>query len=151
MGDAVSSDDIHEAIADQLRRSRQRYTEGRRELVQLLLDAEGPVAISELVDRSGELAQSSVYRNLQVLEQTGSVRRIATTGTNGARFELAEDLTSHHHHLICRVCGSVWDFELSDELEDSLGALSGHAPPDNGFTVEQHRLDLVGTCKACAR
>ena len=38
-----------------------------------------------------------------------------------ARFELAEDITDHHHHhLICSACGDVADFTVSEHLEAAL-------------------------------
>ena len=75
--------------------------------VQIQVDVQIPQILE--VDRS--LAQSSAYRNLAVLERAGVVHRIVTTD-EFARYELAEDLTEHHHHLICRSCGSVADFTL---------------------------------------
>ena len=65
------------------------------------------------------LAQSSAYRNLAVLERAGVVHRIVTSD-EFARYELAEDLTHHHHHLICSTCGGVTDFEVSDAVEHEL-------------------------------
>ena len=53
-----------------------------------------------------------MYRNLVVLEQAGVVRRVTSTD-DFARYELAEDLTEHHHHLICSSCGTVDDFTAS--------------------------------------
>ena len=80
-----------------------------------------------------------------MLERAGVVRRIATTD-EFARFELAEDLTEHHHHLICTVCGGVEDFTVSRQLERSLEAALAKATAGTGFTAEHHRLDLLGTC-----
>ena len=71
--------------------------------------------------------------------------------TNGewACFELAEDLTSHHHHLICSDCGTVRDVEVPSDVEAALDdALAGLAAAD-GFVLESHRLDLVGRCHDC--
>jgi Fe2+ or Zn2+ uptake regulation protein len=42
------------------------------------------------------------------------------TADEFARYELAEALTGHHHHLICSACGRVEDVPASSVLEASL-------------------------------
>jgi Fur family transcriptional regulator, ferric uptake regulator len=131
-----------------LRRDGQRYTDNRRRLVHALEAAGAPLTIPEILAREGDLAQSSVYRNLSVLERAGVLQRIVTTD-EWARYELAEELTEHHHHLICAGCGVMRDFTLSSGVEEALDdALAGVAT-DAGFTLGHHRLDLVGHCGAC--
>jgi Fur family transcriptional regulator, ferric uptake regulator len=142
------SADLHEIAAGRLRRDDQRYTTGRRRLIDLLVDADQPLTIPQLLERSGDLAQSSAYRNLAVLERAGVVHRIVTTD-EFARYELAEDLTEHHHHLICSTCGEVADFTVPGELEDELDRSLAEIATHRGFTADHHRLDLVGTCSAC--
>lgn len=142
-------EEIHETIERRLRRARQRYTRGRRRLVEVLETAGHPLTITEILARSDEFSQSSVYRNIQVLEQAESVHRVVTADDNGARFELTEDLTAHHHHLVCRSCGSVQDFYPSGQLEETLRGLADEAAEETDFDSEHHRLDLVGTCGEC--
>src|SRR4051794_24732467 len=86
----------------------QRYTSNRRLLVHVLAESPAPLTIPEILQQRKNLAQSSVYRNLALLEQSALVQRIVTND-EWARFELAEDLTEHHHHLICSTCGLVRD------------------------------------------
>lgn len=139
----------HDLVEDRLRRARQRYTRGRRALVELLVDTGRPLTIPEILEGDPELSQSSVYRNLQVLEQVDAVRRVLTPSSESARFELAEDLTAHHHHLVCSDCGAVADFQPSRSVERALERAATEAG-DRGFAADHHRLDLVGTCGECA-
>lgn len=142
------ADDLHPAIAARLDDDGQRYTSGRRRLVEVLVDAGRPLTAAEVLVE-GDLAQSSAYRNLAVLEACGVVNRIAGSD-EFARFELAEDLTDHHHHhLICTSCGSVADFTAPDGLERSLEALVQQVAGASGFAADHHRLDLFGRCAAC--
>jgi Fe2+ or Zn2+ uptake regulation protein len=90
-----------------------------------------------------------VYRNLAVLEQAGVVRRVITEG-EFARFELAEDLTQHHHHLICSSCGRVEDVTVPRSFESSMDRTLDRLARKTGFATVSHRLDLIGTCRACA-
>jgi Fe2+ or Zn2+ uptake regulation protein len=117
--------------------------------VRILSEADRPLTIAEVVASGRGLAQSSVYRNLGVLEAAGAVTRIAG-GDEFTRFELAEDLAGHHHHLICTDCGAVSDLTVPAPIEHSLATALARAARAAGFTAEQHRLDLVGRCAACS-
>jgi Fe2+ or Zn2+ uptake regulation protein len=141
--------DVHAVVAERLRAVGQRYTEGRRDLVERMRSAAQPVTIPDLLETAPRLPQSTAYRNLAVLEQAGVVHRIVANG-DFARFELAEDLTVHHHHLICSRCGSVEDFTAPATLERSLGRAVAEIEEAHGFVADRHRLDLVGLCADCA-
>ena len=140
--------DLHATAHARLRADGQRYTTNRRALVDALEQADRPVSIPDLLDGRRDLAQSSAYRNLAVLERAGVVRRIVTHD-DFARYELAEDLTEHHHHLICSRCGTVDDFTVSAALELELDRTLRRVASKHGFASASHRLDLVGTCARC--
>lgn len=141
--------DVDAEVADLLRRADQRYTKGRRRLVAALQSGGGPLTITQILDADPSLAQSSVYRNLTILEEVGAVTRIVTRD-DFARYELAEHLTGHHHHLICSTCGDVADFALDGSTETELDRALHRAAQRMGFSVEAHRLDLLGVCAGCA-
>jgi Fe2+ or Zn2+ uptake regulation protein len=140
--------DLHGKVAGRLSRLRQRYTGGRRALVEILSQAGRPVAIPEILASGRVPAQSSAYRNLAVLEHAGVVRKVHAGG-EFARYELAEDLTRHHHHMVCVNCGSIEDFTVPNRLEQSLSRLFGEVAEGTGFNPQGHRLDLLGTCSNC--
>lgn len=144
----VSADHVEDEIASRLRHADQRYSRGRKRVVAALRAGAGPMTIPEILEHDG-LAQSSVYRNLAVLEEVGAVTRIVTRD-DFARYELAEDLTEHHHHLICSTCGRVTDFSLPAGTEASLDRALDRVAQDAGFRVEGHRLDLLGVCADCS-
>ena len=140
--------DLHEITAERLMSDGQRYTRNRQAIVTILGDAVRPLALSEVLSVGPDLAQSSVYRNLAVLEDAGVVRRVAATD-EFARYELAEDLTEHHHHLLCSECGAVEDFVLPARVERSVESALTSVAADAGFEGTHHRLDLVGRCASC--
>jgi Fe2+ or Zn2+ uptake regulation protein len=149
--DAVGNpvEDVRHEVVSRLERVQQRLTPKRATIVEVLLAAPGPLTIPEILAAGTELAQSSVYRNLVVLEAAGVVHRIVTTD-GLARFELAEELTGHHHHLICTRCGSVADVPAATGLEDSLADAVARIDARTGFRTTAHRIDLVGVCGRCA-
>lgn len=143
------SDATHREIASLLRRSGNRYTSGRRALVETVAARGRPATLPELLADDDRLSPSSAYRNLDVLERSGVVRRLAT-GSDFAHFELAESLVGHHHHLICVSCGRVDDIELGVELESVLDRELAAAAQALSFKPQHHILDLYGHCRDCA-
>ena len=141
--------DLHATVAEKLERSEQRYTSRRRALVDLLVDAGRPVSIADIGRLGPNLPRSSAYRNLVDLEAAGVVRRVAAND-EFARYELAEDLTEHHHHLVCLGCGTVQDLSPPASLERSVARAIEQLADRDGFTVQSHRLDLLGLCSACS-
>jgi len=140
--------ELHDIANARLRTTGQRYTTRRRALVEVLDRADGPLTIPQILELDRSLAQSSAYRNLAVLEQADVVHRIVTND-DFARYELAEDLTEHHHHLICRTCGSVADFTLDPSMEGDLDRVLADVADAQSFRADHHRLDLVGICAEC--
>jgi Fur family transcriptional regulator, ferric uptake regulator len=139
----------HETAALRLRRIGQRYTGQRRSLVGILSAADRPLSVPEILKKDRRLAQSSAYRNLAVLERAGVVHRVVAT-SEFSSFEIAEDLGKHHHHLICSSCGRVEDFTLSGDLERSATSALDRAANRAGYSVNAHRLDVIGLCRTCA-
>ena len=144
----MADSDLHDVVGARLKDLGQRYTAQRRVLVGTLVECEHPVTVHQLLERAPAIAQSSAYRNLAVLEEAGAVHRIVTTD-DFARFELDQELTEHHHHLICSVCGSVTDFVLPDSFESEIEQRLARAARQQGFTSSDHRLDVLGTCQQC--
>jgi Fur family transcriptional regulator, ferric uptake regulator len=140
--------DVHEVVATRLRADGQRYTESRQMLVEILVNARRPLSIPEVLAAGRTLPQSSAYRNLVVLEQAGAVGRVLSSD-GAARYELAEGLVDHHHHLICVSCGSVEDFRLPFRSERSLDRALGVVAEETGFRPSGHRFDILGVCAAC--
>ena len=144
----MAGEDLHDIATARLRRLGQRYTAQRRGLMEALDRTDHPMTVQQLMDHVAGIAQSSAYRNLAVLEQAGVVHRIVTAD-DFARYELAQDLTQHHHHLICASCGDVTDFTLPSTFEADLEARLSRAARRSGFAPADHRLDVLGICANC--
>jgi Fe2+ or Zn2+ uptake regulation protein len=140
---------IHGEVAKRLAGVSQRYTRGRRDLVEVLLNSDRPLTTREILGKKRSLNQSSVYRNLAALEEASVVRRLAG-GDEFARYELAENLTEHHHHLVCTKCGRVFDFSLPPALEKSIANTERSIARSMGFRTDSHNLDFLGLCRNCA-
>jgi Fur family transcriptional regulator, ferric uptake regulator len=143
------STELHEVVATRLRVDGQRYTSGRRALVTILAASDQPLTLPQVLRRARGMAQSSAYRNLAVLERANVVHRVQSTD-EFARYELDEELTEHHHHLICEACGIVTDFTVPEDVERSLLRALDRVAARSSFRVGHHRLDLVGRCADCS-
>jgi Fe2+ or Zn2+ uptake regulation protein len=139
---------VHDQVGLRLLRSDQRYTKLRRALVETMATAGRPLTIPEILSSNPGLNQSSAYRNITVLIDAGAARRINGADDHG-RFELAEDLSGHHHHLVCRMCGKVSDVHPSPRLERALAEAARAAAEEDNFDVIEHRFDLLGVCADC--
>lgn len=114
-----------------------------------LAKADGPRSAAELhavLRRSIPL--SSLYRSLSVMAKAGALAR--HHGSKGVtRYELAEWLTGHHHHLVCVDCGTVDDVELSEDLEATLEEVVRRVSRSADFTAAGHTLEIDGLCNTC--
>jgi Fur family ferric uptake transcriptional regulator len=140
--------ELDRVVTDRLAQHEMRYTTGRQAIVAALRAIGGPVTLPQLLAFSDAVPQSSAYRNLALMEEAGVVRRLVH-GADHAHFELAEELTEHHHHLICERCGSVEDFTLDGELERLLDAAFGRAAKAAAATMSSHLIDVFVVCSGC--
>lgn len=145
----ATGSEFDRAVNQRLAEHDLRYTSGRRQIVTGLRAAGGPVTLPELLEIASDLAQSSAYRNLSLMEAAGVVRRLVHRGDH-AHYELAEELTEHHHHLICETCGSVADVTLPSKLERILNEAFDDVAEDEGFTPHRHVIDVYGRCARCS-
>lgn len=126
-----------------------RYTSGRQAVVGELQASGGPLSAAEIGDRlSGQVPVSSLYRSLAVLEEVG-VLQTYHAGGGVTRYELAEWLNGHHHHLVCMTCGRVEDMEISASFEQRLDGLAREVASDSGFRPTGHTLEIEGRCRFC--
>jgi len=139
---------VDEQVASLLGDAGFRYSTVRRRIVATLLSTGKPLTNYQIVESDDSLVQSSVYRNLVVLEQVGVVTRL-TTDSEFARYELTDRIIEHHHHLICGDCGDIADFSLPASVEHSLNLSLRKAASKFKFSIDNHRLDALGICVSC--
>ncbi len=127
-----------------------RYTRGRRAVVAALAVADGPRSAAELHRQIGpSVPLSSLYRSLTTLEEAGIV--IPHFGAKSlTRYELAEWLAGHHHHLVCIDCGAIDDIEIPRAQETQVQSLVEKLSAVASFTPINHALEIEGRCARCA-
>ena len=100
---------------------------------------------NRIMSNDQKISIATVYRNLRLLEEQGMVKKVYVADDALAYYELSENNLPHsHHHLICRNCGAIIDFEA-----DLLDSLEKMIEETKGFSIEDHRVVFYGTCKEC--
>jgi Fur family transcriptional regulator, ferric uptake regulator len=123
-----------------------RSTRQRAAITDLLNDLDEFRSAQELHDelrRRGEgIGLTTVYRTLQGLATAGLVDTLRTdTGESVYRRCSAH----HHHHLVCRACGSTVEIE-GGQVETWAAEIAR----EHGFSDVSHTIEIFGLCAACA-
>jgi Fe2+ or Zn2+ uptake regulation protein len=133
------------ATARRLRRAGQRVTTQRLAVASALSASPRQVTAQELWERMRpdhrRLGRATVFRTLEALSEAGLARRLEQ---DGHVYAYVACRPAHHHHLACRVCGSVQEVG-----EDLVADISRRARRELGFAIEDARLDFYGICAAC--
>ena len=86
---------------------------------------------------------TTVYRTLQSLAEAGEVD-VLRTGDGEAIYRRCAT-GEHHHHLVCRACGT--SVEVASEAVEHWAAQTALR---HGFTEVEHTAELYGLCGSCA-
>ncbi len=125
----------------------QRMTRQRSAVADLLTgldDFRSAQQIHELLrERGDEVGLATVYRTLQSLADGGDVDVLRAD--DGEALYRRCGRREHHHHLVCRHCGTA--VEVDGPGVEEWAAAVGAA---HGFRDVAHTMELVGTCRACA-
>lgn len=123
-----------------------RSTKQRLALEDALRSAGAFKTAQQLHDRlrssGSRVGLTTVYRNLQNLVAQGRIDVLRNADGEAIYRLCATD--AHHHHLVCRVCGSSVEI-ASDEVE----AWATRTARAHGFTSVTHTAELYGVCGTC--
>ncbi|MDP3869722.1 Fur family transcriptional regulator [Phenylobacterium sp.] len=136
----------HALVAAETRcaETQERLTTPRRRVLELLLEANGPLKAYDLIAAFGAHGEPAkpptVYRALEFLERLGFAHRIESLN---AYVPCRRDDQGHRAaFLICECCGAA------EEFEPDLDAQIAAAAPA-GYAVRLVTLEARGLCLAC--
>jgi Fur family ferric uptake transcriptional regulator len=90
----------------------------------------------------GTVSTQAVYDVLRALTAAGLARRIEPAGSP-ARFELR--VGDNHHHVVCRVCGTIADVDCAVGERPCLTASDAR-----GFVIDEAEVTYWGLCHDCS-
>jgi Fur family ferric uptake transcriptional regulator len=121
-----------------------KYTNQRVEIIAFLREHKGHPTVDEVYDgvrkKLTRISKATVYKNLKFLSQKGLLEEVNVKGVT--RFEAN---FVPHHHLICRECGKMEDFQ-SEELFDYSMKI---AEEIEEFSIDSMSTNFYGICKKC--
>ncbi|MBU6213966.1 MAG: transcriptional repressor [Actinomycetales bacterium] len=123
-----------------------RRTRQRQAVADLLAAHPGFISaqrVHSLLAEGGiEVGLATVYRCLAQMVAGGELDTIVAESAEVLYRRCSAD---HHHHLVCRRCGTT--VEVHDPQVESWadGVARAH-----GFADVNHRVEVMGVCRACA-
>lgn len=124
-----------------------RHTWQREAVREALGTTEGFVSAqalhARLRDSGSSVGLATVYRALADLAVEGDADSLQQEGESLYR---ACTPGSHHHHLICRRCGTTVEI-AADPVEQWAHEVAAQ----NGFTRPDHVVDIFGYCVDCSK
>lgn len=135
------------SLSDRLRQAGFRVTKHRLALLEILAGSKVPLSASRLRSVLGQrLDEATVYRALEAFVGAGLVYRVDFQHGH-AHYEFLVP-GHHHHHIVCRGCGTVEDVSscAMNSLERRVLRQS-----ETFASVDAHALEFFGTCRQCVR
>ena len=136
---------IHE-VEQRCEKDKLRLTPTRRRVLELVLEAGGPVKAYDLLDQlkveQPSAAPPTVYRALEFLLEHHFIHRLETLNAFVSCFHPAD--CHQGYFLICDDCESVTeipDQRLTDELSRQVSKA--------GFSAERQVIEVYGHCNKC--
>ncbi|MEU1884437.1 transcriptional repressor [Micromonospora sp. WMMD987] len=123
-----------------------RNTRQRGEVLALLREVDGFHTAQQLhqmlVARKARVGLTTVYRTLQLLVDTQEIDSTRLPGGEQLFRRCSE--SRHHHHLVCRQCGSTVEVAgpAVERWADQVAA-------EHGFTEVGHTFEIFGICAGC--
>ena len=96
-----------------------------------------------LRNHGSSISLATVYRSLTDLSESGEADNLQSK--DGEALYRA-CTTSHHHHLICRVCGETVEIEAK-----KLEKWADEIAENHGFSRPSHTIEIFGICPKCAK
>jgi Fur family transcriptional regulator, ferric uptake regulator len=123
-----------------------RNTRQRAEVLALLQETDGFRTAQDLHQtlrqRGAKVGLATIYRTLQLLVDAGEVD---TTRSQAGEQLFRQCSRTHHHHLVCRHCGTT--VEVSGPAVERW---ADKVATEHGFTEVAHTLEIFGRCGDCA-
>ena len=127
-------------------RAGERSTRQRAAIASLLDTLDDFRSAQELHDelrRRGEnIGLTTVYRTLQSMSAAGMLDTLRTDTGESVYRRCSDD---HHHHLVCRTCGSTVEIQGGD-----VEAWATAVAREHGFSDVSHTIEIFGVCGDCA-
>jgi len=133
-------------LLGELRVAGLRVTTQRLTVLEVLREERLHLSVEQVIEATRARLQTvsvqAIYDALSALCGAGLARRIKPGGS-AALFEARA--TDNHHHIVCRVCGTVADVDCVVGSAPCLEPSSA----TNGFVIDESEVTFWGICSNC--
>lgn len=142
-------ENIKDKFKIKLAENNYKFTKQREIILQTILDKENwhftaEQLFSAVRKKDKDIGMATIYRTLELMQKL-EIIHVLDFGDDSRKYELYLE-NSHHHHLICKSCGKLIEFNDQDidyfetELEEKYN-----------FAITEHRLRFYGYCEKCKK
>lgn len=110
-----------------------------------MLQRNPALTMKQLVSLTKKHDQSTVYRNINLLEDLGIINRLRLGWHS--KIELSDIFRHHHHHMSCVSCEKVWTLKEDPIIEAHIA----HLLEVKDFRAMDHQLEIRGICNSCQK
>ena len=130
-----------------------KITSPRKTILSVLEQLEGhPNArevFNDLSSKSPDIGLTTIYRTLELCVRLGILKKY-DFGDGHSRYEIANEKTDHHHHIICEKCSKVIEYrDFLNEETALIKKIQDKLEKKHHFEIKQHVLDFYGLCREC--
>lgn len=141
---------------EQLKQQDVRLTDGRELILSILSENSGDhLTVEELYmkayERNPSIGMATIYRTVDLLVNLGLAQRFEF-GEGKARYELVPrpDEPGHHHHIICKNCKRIINYDdFMEEEKEFLELVEQGLSERYNFEIEDHMIQFYGYCRDC--
>ena len=96
----------------------------------------------EVKQKLPRITKATVYKNLNVLVENNFIKEVNVKGVS--RFEAKMD---PHHHLICKTCGKIIDYESKELTDYALKIIEEQTE----IIIDSVETTFFGHCRSCQK
>lgn len=141
------ADKLRERLHAYMDKKGLRSTAQRRLIIDTFFGGSSHMTIEDLLAEvrvhEPSIGYATVYRTLKLLAECG-VASERHFGDGPSRYELADEASTHHDHLICTSCRRIIEFE-----EPRIEAIQEEIAERYDFEIHSHKHEMYGICASC--
>lgn len=141
------ADKLRERLHVYMEKKGLRSTAQRRLIIETFFGGSSHMTIEDLLAQvrvqEPSIGYATVYRTLKLLAECG-VASERHFGDGPSRYELADEASTHHDHLICTSCRRIIEFE-----EPRIEVIQDEIAAKYDFEVHSHKHEMYGICGSC--
>jgi len=121
-----------------------KITKARLAIFEILVKIKHPETVQNIYKKLKNIDLVTLYRTIGSFEKNGLLRRV-DLHKDSVYYEIN---TNHHHHIICKKCGVMEDFNICDinRLTKKITAKASQFK-----IINEHNFELFGVCNDCVK